>query len=91
VFGNRTAARELRRYRKKTPSMPTRMLLDALRAEGVRDATVLDIGPRTGPGLSQECRRRADPFPRKQELPSRPNARRGRLLLVPSGRLEQAA
>ncbi len=48
VFGDRTAAHDLKRYRKKGPSKPTRMLLDALRAEGVVDATVLDIGGGVG-------------------------------------------
>ena len=48
VFGDRTAAHELRRYRKKGPSKPTRILLDALRAAGVADATVLDIGGGVG-------------------------------------------
>jgi hypothetical protein len=44
VFGERTAAHDLRRYRRKGASKPTRMLLDALRAEGVERASVLDIG-----------------------------------------------
>jgi 2-polyprenyl-3-methyl-5-hydroxy-6-metoxy-1,4-benzoquinol methylase len=44
VFGDRMAACDLRRYRKKGPKRPTRLLLDALRAEGVEGKTVLDIG-----------------------------------------------
>jgi Methyltransferase domain len=44
VFGERTAEHDLRRYRRRGPSKPTRMLLDALRREGIGDATVLDVG-----------------------------------------------
>jgi spermidine synthase len=44
MFGDRMAARDLKRYRKKGPSKPTRRLLDTLRAHGVQGATVLDIG-----------------------------------------------
>jgi Methyltransferase domain len=44
MFGERTARHDLRRYRKRGPSKPTRMLLDALRREGIEHATVLDIG-----------------------------------------------
>jgi len=44
IFGDRTAAHELKRYRRKGPTKPTRILLDALRAKGVTGATVLDIG-----------------------------------------------
>lgn len=48
VFGERMASRDLRRYRKKGASKPTRALLDALRAAGVGGATVLDIGGGVG-------------------------------------------
>jgi magnesium-protoporphyrin O-methyltransferase len=48
VFGERTAGRDLKRYRRKGPSKPTRRLLAAIRAQGVRDATVLDIGGGVG-------------------------------------------
>ena len=48
MFGDKTARRDLKRYRKKGPSKPTRRLLDALRREGVEDASVLDIGGGVG-------------------------------------------
>jgi Methyltransferase domain len=44
IFGDRTARHDLRRYRKRGPSKPTRVLLDALRREGVEHATLLDVG-----------------------------------------------
>jgi magnesium-protoporphyrin O-methyltransferase len=44
MFGDKTAQRDLRRYRKRGPSKATRMLLDALQREGIEHATVLDIG-----------------------------------------------
>ena len=44
MFGERTAARDVKRYREKGLSKPTLLLLDALRAEGVERASVLDIG-----------------------------------------------
>ena len=44
IFGERTARHDLRRYRRRGPSKPTRVLLDALRREGVENATLLDIG-----------------------------------------------
>ena len=44
VFGERTARRDLERYRKRGPSKPTRRLLEAVRREGIEDASVLDIG-----------------------------------------------
>jgi magnesium-protoporphyrin O-methyltransferase len=44
VFGERTAQHDLRRYRKRGPSRQTRVLLDAIRREGVERASVLDIG-----------------------------------------------
>jgi Methyltransferase domain len=43
-FGERTARHDLKRYRKRGPSKPTRLLLEALRREGVEHATVLDVG-----------------------------------------------
>jgi 2-polyprenyl-3-methyl-5-hydroxy-6-metoxy-1,4-benzoquinol methylase len=48
MFGERTAARDLKRYRRRGPSKPTRVLLDALRARGVQGASVLDIGGGVG-------------------------------------------
>lgn len=48
VFGDKTARHDLRRYRDRGPSKQTRMLLDALRREGVEGATLLDIGGGVG-------------------------------------------
>ena len=48
MFGDRTAKRDLKRYRKRGPSKPTRRLLEALRRDGVGDASVLDIGGGVG-------------------------------------------
>jgi 2-polyprenyl-3-methyl-5-hydroxy-6-metoxy-1,4-benzoquinol methylase len=48
MFGERTAQHDLRRYRKRGPSKPTRMLLEALQREGIERATVLDIGGGVG-------------------------------------------
>jgi magnesium-protoporphyrin O-methyltransferase len=44
LFGDRLARRELRRFRKKGATGATRALLDAITAEGIADATVLDVG-----------------------------------------------
>lgn len=44
VFGERTARHDLERYRKRGPSKPTRRLVEAVRREGIEDASVLDIG-----------------------------------------------
>jgi hypothetical protein len=44
VFGDRTAQRDLRRYRKRGPSKPTRLLLEAIRREGIEGSTLLDVG-----------------------------------------------
>ena len=43
-YNARKAASELRSYRNKGPIPSTRMLIDALKAEGVEGATVIDIG-----------------------------------------------
>jgi magnesium-protoporphyrin O-methyltransferase len=43
-YNARKATCELRRYREKGPIPSTRMLIDALGAEGVEGATVIDIG-----------------------------------------------
>lgn len=48
VFGERTARRDLRRYRRRGPSKPTRALLEAIEREGIGGATVLDIGGGVG-------------------------------------------
>ena len=53
VFGERTARHDLRRYRRRGPSKPTRMLLEALEREGIEGATVLDIGGGVG-AIQQE-------------------------------------
>ena len=43
-YNARKAASELRSYRSKGPIPSTRMLIDALKAEGVEGATAIDIG-----------------------------------------------
>ena len=43
-FDEKTAAKELKRYRTKGPIKSTRLLIDLLIAEGVRDASLLDVG-----------------------------------------------
>jgi spermidine synthase len=53
MFGERTAEHDLRRYRKRGPSKPTRMLLDALRTAGIERASLLDIGGGIG-AIQQE-------------------------------------
>jgi len=53
MFGERTARHDLRRYRRRGPSKPTRVLLDALRREGVEHASVLDVGGGIG-AIQQE-------------------------------------
>src|SRR5918995_1651288 len=44
MFGEKTAEHDLRRYRKRGPSKSTRVLVEALKREGIEHATVLDIG-----------------------------------------------
>jgi magnesium-protoporphyrin O-methyltransferase len=44
VFGSREAEDDLKRYRKEGPSSSTKALIDAIVAEGVEGATLLDIG-----------------------------------------------
>ena len=44
VFGERTARRDLDRYRRRGLSKPTRRLVEAVRSEGIQHASVLDIG-----------------------------------------------
>jgi magnesium-protoporphyrin O-methyltransferase len=48
MFGDKTARRDLDRYRRKGPSKPTRRLLAMLREQGVSGASVLDIGGGVG-------------------------------------------
>ena len=43
-FNRREAEKELKHYRKKGPWKTTQMLLEAIKAEGAEDKTVLDIG-----------------------------------------------
>ncbi len=43
-FGEKHAAKDLRRYRKKGPDKTTQLLVDQLSAAGVRGASLLDIG-----------------------------------------------
>lgn len=47
-FGDRHAARDLKRYRKRGPDTTTRLLLDALKEEGVGGASLLDVGAGIG-------------------------------------------
>ncbi len=44
IFNQKRAPKELKKYRKKGPSKTTRMLIDALKAEGIEGMTLLDIG-----------------------------------------------
>jgi SAM-dependent methyltransferase len=48
VFGRRMARRELRRLRKRGPPRTTRLLIDALRREGVSGMSILDVGAGVG-------------------------------------------
>ena len=48
TFNERHATRQLKHYRRRGPEATTRMLLDALRTEGVRDASILDVGAGIG-------------------------------------------
>ena len=48
TFNDRHAAKQLKHYRKRGPNKTTRMLVDALRAAGIRDASVLDVGAGIG-------------------------------------------
>ncbi len=48
LFDAKTAAKELKAYRKKGTGKTTRMLLDALKSEGVEKMTLLDIGGGVG-------------------------------------------
>jgi len=47
-FNQKHARKELKKYRRKGPSKTTRMLLAALKAEGVKDLDLLDIGGGVG-------------------------------------------
>ena len=48
VFDQKEAMKDLKRYRKKGPSDTTRMLVEAIKEEGVQQGTVLDIGGGVG-------------------------------------------
>jgi 2-polyprenyl-3-methyl-5-hydroxy-6-metoxy-1,4-benzoquinol methylase len=48
LFDRRGAIQELHTYLRRGPARTTRVLLDALRAEGVEGATLLDIGGGVG-------------------------------------------
>ncbi len=48
LFDKKTARRELRKYRRRGPSRTTRALIDALEKQGVKGATLLDIGGGVG-------------------------------------------
>jgi SAM-dependent methyltransferase len=43
-FGSKVARRDLKRFRRKGPDRTTRLLIEALEREGVKDATLIDIG-----------------------------------------------
>jgi hypothetical protein len=43
-FGARHAAKDLKRYHQNGPDATTRLLLDALKTQGLGDATLLDVG-----------------------------------------------
>ena len=44
LFDNKTAANELKTYRRKGPDKTTRILIEALKARGIEAMTLLDIG-----------------------------------------------
>ena len=48
LFDEGTARRQLDAYRRKGPQKPTRLLVDAIRAQGVAGHTLLDIGGGVG-------------------------------------------
>jgi magnesium-protoporphyrin O-methyltransferase len=48
MFGEKFVGRALASYRRKGPSRSTRLLIDALEAEGVKGRTLLDIGGGVG-------------------------------------------
>lgn len=48
VFDRRDAEQRLRRYQRRGPEGTTRLLVDALRAAGVGDATLLEVGGGVG-------------------------------------------
>jgi 2-polyprenyl-3-methyl-5-hydroxy-6-metoxy-1,4-benzoquinol methylase len=55
-YNEKLAASQLRKYREKGPIASTQALIDALKAEGVEGATLLDIGGGIG-AIQHELRR----------------------------------
>jgi magnesium-protoporphyrin O-methyltransferase len=47
-FGVKHAEKDLKRYRKSGPDVTTRLLLDALKTQGLQGATLLDVGAGIG-------------------------------------------
>jgi magnesium-protoporphyrin O-methyltransferase len=47
-FGVKRAEKDLKRYRKSGPDVTTRLLLDALKTQGLQGATLLDVGAGIG-------------------------------------------
>ena len=47
-FNDKSVSKDLKKYRKKGPDKTTCMLIDALRAEGIKGMTLLDIGGGVG-------------------------------------------
>ena len=47
-FGNKHAAKDLKRYRENGPDPTTRLLLDAIKTQGLQGATLLDVGAGVG-------------------------------------------
>ena len=47
-FGDKHAAKDVRRYHAQGPDRTTRLLVDALKKEGVGGASLLDIGAGIG-------------------------------------------
>jgi len=47
-FGAKHAEKDLKRYRKSGPDVTTRLLLDALKTQGLQGATLLDVGAGIG-------------------------------------------
>jgi len=47
-FNRKCVAKDLKQYRKEGPAKTTRMLIDALKAEGIKGMTLLDIGGGVG-------------------------------------------
>lgn len=43
-FNDKTARRDLRRYKRRGPGKPTRLLIESISQQGVRNLTLLDIG-----------------------------------------------